>query len=95
MSYTAPNAREAQQICTELTSLMMNENLKSVQAAAKGTSDVLSKGIEDAKRNLDDLDSKLAAFKKQYIGTASGRRRQQSENPDGDELSNWKRRRRR
>lgn len=72
VSYTAPNAQEAQQICAELTSLMMNENLKSVQAAAKGTSDVLSKGIEDAKRNLDDLDSKLAAFKKEHQGQLPG-----------------------
>ena len=60
VSYTAPKPREAQQICNELTTLLVNENLKSVQAAAKGTSDVLSKGIEDAKRNLDDLDSKVA-----------------------------------
>ena len=72
VSYTAPSAREAQQICAELTSLMMNENLKSVQAAAKGTSDVLSKGIEDAKRDLDDLDSKLAAFKKTHQGQLPG-----------------------
>jgi polysaccharide chain length determinant protein (PEP-CTERM system associated) len=70
--YTAPNAREAQQICNELSSLMVEENLKSVQAAATGTSDVLSKGLEDAKRNLDDLDAKLAAFKKQYVGQLPG-----------------------
>jgi uncharacterized protein involved in exopolysaccharide biosynthesis len=64
VSYTAPNAKEAQQICTELTSLMMNENLKSVQEAAKGTSDVLSMGIEDARRNLEELGAKLASLKK-------------------------------
>ncbi len=68
----ARTPREAQQICTELTSLLMNENLKSVQAAATGTSDVLNRGIEDAKRNLDDLDAKLAAFKKQYVGQLPG-----------------------
>jgi uncharacterized protein involved in exopolysaccharide biosynthesis len=39
---------------------------------AKGTSDVLSRGLEDAKRNLDDLDSKLATFKKQYVGQLPG-----------------------
>lgn len=72
VNYTAPSAREAQQICNELTSLMVDENLKSVQAAAAGTSDVLSKGIEDAKHNLDDLDAKLAAFKKQYVGQLPG-----------------------
>lgn len=72
VSYTAPKPREAQQICSELTALLVNENLKSVQAAASGTSDVLSRGIEDAKRNLDSLDSKLAAFKKQYVGQLPG-----------------------
>ena len=68
ISYTAPKPREAQQICNELTNLLMSENLKSVQAAAKGTSDVLSKGIEDAKRNLDDLDKRLADFKNANTG---------------------------
>ncbi len=72
VSYTAPNAREAQQTCAELTSLMMNENLKSVQAAARGTSDVLNRGIEDAKHNLDDLDSRMAYFKKKYVGQLPG-----------------------
>jgi polysaccharide chain length determinant protein (PEP-CTERM system associated) len=72
VSFTASNPREAQQICNELTSLIVTENLKEVQAAAQGTSDVLDRGIEDAKRNLDDMDSKLAAFKKQYVGQLPG-----------------------
>jgi protein tyrosine kinase modulator len=72
VNYTASNPREAQQICNELTTLMVDENLKSVQAAANGTSDVLSKGLEDSKKNLDDLDAKLAAFKKQYVGQLPG-----------------------
>lgn len=72
VSYTASNARQAQQICNELTTLFVDENLKSVQAAATGTSDVLTRGLEDGKRNLDDLDAKLAVFKKQYIGQLPG-----------------------
>jgi uncharacterized protein involved in exopolysaccharide biosynthesis len=72
VSFTAPNAREAQQICNELTSLMVTENLKEIQATAQGTSDVLDRGLEDGKRSLDDLDSKLAAFKKQYVGQLPG-----------------------
>jgi polysaccharide chain length determinant protein (PEP-CTERM system associated) len=72
VNYTASNAREAQQVCSELTSLLINENLKVVQAAATGTTDVLTKGIEDAKRNLDDMDSKLADFKKHYVGQLPG-----------------------
>jgi uncharacterized protein involved in exopolysaccharide biosynthesis len=50
----------------------VEENLKSIQAAASGTSDVLNRGIDDAKRNLDDMDGKLAAFKKQYVGQLPG-----------------------
>jgi uncharacterized protein involved in exopolysaccharide biosynthesis len=72
VTYTAPNPREAQQICNELTSLFVDQNLRNIQAAASGTSDVLSHGLEDAKRNLDDLDAKQAAFKKQYVGQLPG-----------------------
>ena len=70
--YTASTAREAQQICNELTSLLLEENLKSREDVARGTTDFLSKQVEDTKRNLDDLDSKLAAFKKQYMGQLPG-----------------------
>ncbi|MFZ0320827.1 MAG: Wzz/FepE/Etk N-terminal domain-containing protein [Candidatus Sulfotelmatobacter sp.] len=70
--YTAPSAREAQQLCNELTSLLLEENLKSREDVARGTTDFLSKQVEDTKHNLDDLDSKLAAFKKQYMGQLPG-----------------------
>jgi len=72
INYSGSSARETQQICNELTSLLLTENDKSMQAAAAGTSDVLSRGLEDAKRNLDDLDAKLADFKKHYVGQLPG-----------------------
>jgi polysaccharide chain length determinant protein (PEP-CTERM system associated) len=72
VSYTDSRPGVAQQICNELTTLLVDENLKSVQAAATGTSDVLSTGIARAKKDLDDLDAKLAAFKKQYVGQLPG-----------------------
>jgi polysaccharide chain length determinant protein (PEP-CTERM system associated) len=72
VNYTASSAREAQQICNELTTLLVDENLKSVQAAANGTTDVLSRGIDDAKHSLDEMDGKLAAFKKAYVGQLPG-----------------------
>ncbi len=43
-----------------------------MQDRATGTTNVLSKGIEDAKGKLDDLDRKLADFKKQYVGQLPG-----------------------
>jgi uncharacterized protein involved in exopolysaccharide biosynthesis len=72
LKYTASNPREAQAICNELTSLMITDNGKYIDAAAAGTSDVLSKALEDAKSHLDDLDAKVAAFKKQYVGQLPG-----------------------
>ena len=57
VNFTASNPREAQQICNELTSLLVQENERQVQDAATGTSEVLNRGIEDAKRNLDDQGS--------------------------------------
>lgn len=72
VNYMTSNPSEAQKVCAELTSLLVDENLKSIDAAATGTSDVLNKGLEDAKHNLDDLDARLAAFKKQYIGQLPG-----------------------
>jgi polysaccharide chain length determinant protein (PEP-CTERM system associated) len=72
VNYTASKPREAQQICNELTSLLLKENQDYVQAATTGMSDVLDKGLQDSKRSLDDLDAKLAAFKKQYVGQLPG-----------------------
>ena len=72
VNYTAPSAIEAQQICTELTSSLLENDLKSRQAASQGTTLFLTNQVEDAKRNLDDLDKKLAAFKKQYMGQLPG-----------------------
>jgi len=72
VNYTASNARQAQLICNELTSLLLTENLNSRQDVTRSTSDFLGRQVDDTKRNLDELDSKLAAFKKQYMGQLPG-----------------------
>ncbi|MFZ0773008.1 MAG: Wzz/FepE/Etk N-terminal domain-containing protein [Candidatus Sulfotelmatobacter sp.] len=72
VSYTAPNANEAKQICNELTSMLIEEDLKSRQEATQGTTLFLNSQVEQAKQSLDDLDQKLAAFKKQYMGQLPG-----------------------
>jgi polysaccharide chain length determinant protein (PEP-CTERM system associated) len=72
VNYTARSAREAQQICNELTSLLLAENLRSREDAARGTTDFMGKQVGDTKHTLDELDAKLAAFKKQYIGQLPG-----------------------
>jgi uncharacterized protein involved in exopolysaccharide biosynthesis len=72
VNYTASSSREAQQLCNEITSLLITENLNTRENVARGTTDFLSKQVDDTKTKLDDLDSKLAAFKKQYMGQLPG-----------------------
>src|SRR5712691_8045705 len=72
VNFTASNPREAQQVCNELTSMLLEENLKSREQVAQSTTDFLTRQLEDGKRNLDQLDSKLASFKRQYMGQLPG-----------------------
>ncbi len=72
VNFTANNPREAQAICSELTSMMLEENLKAREQVAQGTTDFLARQVDEAKHNLDDLDSKLAVFKRQYMGQLPG-----------------------
>jgi uncharacterized protein involved in exopolysaccharide biosynthesis len=72
VSYTGPNAKEAQSICNELTSMLLTENQSSRERVAQSTTDFISRQLEEAKRDLDDQDSKLAAFKRQYTGQLPG-----------------------
>jgi polysaccharide chain length determinant protein (PEP-CTERM system associated) len=72
VSYTAGSAREAQEICTDLTSMLLEEDLKSRQDSSQGTTVFLTQQVADAKQNLDDLDKKLAAFKDQHMGQLPG-----------------------
>lgn len=68
ISYTSNSPRLAQQVCNELTTILVDENLKLLQDAAKGTSDVLNSGLESAKRDLDEMEAKKAEFKRKYVG---------------------------
>lgn len=66
--YTSGSASEAELICAALTDALVAENLKSRQAVTSSTTNFLTKQLEEAKASLDDLDSKLTAFRKQYLG---------------------------
>ncbi len=68
VSYNDTDPVRAQKICNAMTSLIVDENLKSRSEVAQSTTDFLTRQVEDAKRALDDQDAKLAAFKKQYMG---------------------------
>lgn len=72
ISVTMGEPRMAQQVCSEITSMFMEENLKAREARAQGTTDFLQKQLEEARRKLDEQDKKLAAFKGHYIGQLPG-----------------------
>lgn len=68
LGYTASNPGEAQRVCAALTDIIVQENLKDQAQVAQDTTSFLGRQVQDDKRKLDDLDSKLAEFKKRYIG---------------------------
>ncbi len=72
ISFKADDAHTAQLVCSDITSLFLNENLKLREASAEGTTDFLKGQLNDAKRSLDEQDAKLAAFKQQYSGRLPG-----------------------
>ena len=68
VNYTDSDATRAQKICNAMTSLIVDENLRSRAEVSQSTTDFLSRQVEDAKRAIDEQGAKLAAFKKQYMG---------------------------
>ncbi len=72
ISFTASDARTAQQVAGEITSLFVNENLRSRASSAEGTQEFLQGQLADAKRNLDDQDAKMAEFEQKYMGKLPG-----------------------
>ena len=72
VSYTGSNARETRDICFQLANMMIDENLKLRTAVAQNTTEFISRQLDEAKRSLDEQDSKLAAFKRQYSGQLPG-----------------------
>jgi len=68
ISFNADNARLAQQVCAEITSMFVSENLRARAQNIHGTTDFLSSQLDEAKRKLDEQDSKLAQFKMKYTG---------------------------
>src|ERR1039458_3823978 len=68
ISFKAQDARTAQQVCGEIESLFVTENLSDREQSAEGTTGFLKQQLDDAKRNLDDQDAKLAVFERKYLG---------------------------
>ena len=72
ISYKASEARTAQVVCEEITSMFVSENLRARAANAEGTTQFLKGQLADAKRSLDEQDAKLAKFQQEYAGKLPG-----------------------
>ena len=68
VNFTASSPQQAQAICEAITSLMIEENLKSREQVAQSTTEFLTRQLDEKKKDLDDQDRKLATFKRQYMG---------------------------
>lgn len=69
VSVTFDSPLRAQQICTEITSMFMEQNIRQREQQAARTTSFLSGQLEEAKIKLDEQDKKLAQFKGQYLGS--------------------------
>jgi polysaccharide chain length determinant protein (PEP-CTERM system associated) len=72
IGFTASDPRLAQQVCAEITSMFIEENLRLREQRAEGTTDFLRTELDQAKQALDAQDAKLAAFKSKYLGALPG-----------------------
>lgn len=69
VSVTYNSAYTAQRICTEITSMFMEQNAHALEQQADRTTTFLSQQLDEAKAKLDAQDARLAQFKKQYLGS--------------------------
>jgi protein tyrosine kinase modulator len=69
VSVTFENPQLAQQICTDITSMFMEQNAKQRSQQATDTTNFLSEQLSEAKAKLDQQDAKLAQFKRQHLGS--------------------------
>lgn len=68
VTFKAGDPRLAQQVCGEITSLFVSENLSAREESAEGTTEFLKQQLSDSKKSLDDQDARLATFQQKYFG---------------------------
>ncbi len=69
ISTTFDNPQLAQQICTAVTSMFLEQNANRREKQSADTTQFLSQQLEEAKGKLDEQDAELAKFKRRNLGT--------------------------
>lgn len=68
IQYSASSPELAQQVNSELTSLFIEENLKSEQQLSETTTAFLSSHLAEARAKLEEQEAKVRAFKASHFG---------------------------
>jgi len=66
--YSTGSPELAQKVNSELTSLFIDENLKSQEALSEGTTAFLANELAAARAKLEEQEAKVRAFKAQHLG---------------------------
>ena len=69
VSVTMDNPRTAQQVCAEVTSMFIEENVRARQQHSEDTTSFLGQQLAAAKIQLDQKDAAMAAFQSHYMGS--------------------------
>ncbi|HVO58736.1 MAG TPA: XrtA system polysaccharide chain length determinant [Dongiaceae bacterium] len=69
VSVTFGDPQNAQRICSEVTTMFMEQNAKYIDDRSTQTTDFFAQQADEAKRKLDEQDAQLAEFKKKYMGS--------------------------
>jgi polysaccharide chain length determinant protein (PEP-CTERM system associated) len=65
---TLDNPHDAQNVCSDITSLFIERSIHSRTVQAEDTTDFLAQQVNNAKTYLDEQDAKLADFKSKHFG---------------------------
>jgi polysaccharide chain length determinant protein (PEP-CTERM system associated) len=66
---TFDNPQLAQQVCSEITSMFLEQNARQNESQAVQTTKFLDGQLAEAKQKLDEQDAKLAEFKRLHLGS--------------------------
>jgi len=66
---TFDSAETAQKICSEITTMFMEQNARYMDDKGTSTTKFIAQHLDEAKKKLDDEDGKLADFKRRYTGS--------------------------
>ena len=69
ISVVFENPQIAQKICAMITSMFVEEDIKTTSGVAAETTKFLNQQLDQSKAKLDEQDAKLAAFQRRYVGS--------------------------